>query len=123
MMVAAPSAWSANLADGNWDVQGRAETGSPRGHWFVRLHVGGGRLSGIVDVAQGKLLLENLVVQPDGSFFGSTRETWQGHRHVRAFQVSGQFVDDIVRVTLETSIAIPEAPALLGCKAQWVYLY
>lgn len=101
ILTAAPSAWSADLPDGNWDVQGRAVMGSPCGHWFVRLHVNRGRLSGIVGVGQGNVPLQNIVLQADGSFSGSTRETWLGHRHVRAFQVRGQFVGDIVQVTLE----------------------
>jgi hypothetical protein len=101
ILASAPLAWSAGLPNGTWDVQGRAELGTPCGHWFVRLRVNQGRLSGIVGVGQGNVPLQNVVLQLDGSFSGSTRETWLGPRHVRAFQVRGQFVGDTVQVTLE----------------------
>lgn len=90
--------------DGFWEVQGRAISGLPCGDWFVRLAVRQGQLYGIVGVGQGNVPIEQLTVQPDGSFTGATRAGHVNARSVRAYKVSGRFAGDRAFVTLENEV-------------------
>ena len=60
---------AAQLADGIWTVQGRAIQGTRRcGDWLVRLTNSGGQLSGVVSLARSSVPIQNLMLQPDGTF-------------------------------------------------------
>jgi hypothetical protein len=72
--------------------------------WFVRLAIEQGRLTGIVGVGQGNVIIQNLVLQPDGSFSGNTGAGYVNNRSVRAFAVMGRFSGDLVSVTLRNEI-------------------
>jgi len=62
------------LADGVWTVQGRAIQGTRRcGDWLVRLTNTRGRLSGVVSLARSSVPINNLMLEPDGTFSGTTR--------------------------------------------------
>jgi hypothetical protein len=91
-------------ANGFWDVQGRALPGTRCSDWFVRLGMRQGDLTGIVGVGQGNLIIQNLVLQPNGSFSGNTRAGHVNGRAVRAYNVAGQFSGDRVSVTLTNEI-------------------
>ena len=67
------------------------------GDWMVRLAVKQGRLTG---VGQGNVILQILVLRPDGSFSGNTPAGYINGRVVRAYQVRGQFDGDVVTLTL-----------------------
>ena len=96
------------LPDGVWTVQGRAIQGTRRcGDWSVRLTNRQGRLSGVVSLARSSVPLQNLVLQPDGSFSGTTRSGLTGSRHTRAYDVTGKFSGDTVSLTLEDSLCPP----------------
>ena len=90
--------------DGFWNVEGRMISGTRCGDWMVRLEVEQGRLTGLVGVRQGNVILQNLVLRPDGSFSGNTAAGHIGGRVVRAFQVRGRFSGDLVTVTLSNEI-------------------
>jgi hypothetical protein len=90
--------------DGFWNVQGRAISGLRCGDWMVRLAVEQGRLTGVVGVGQGNVILQNLVLRPDGSFAGNTAAGHINGRVVRAYQLKGQFSGDLVTVTLGNEI-------------------
>ena len=90
--------------DGFWNVQGRAVSGMRCGDWMVRLAVEQGRLTGVVGVGQGNVMLQNLVLRPDGSFSGNTPQGHINGRVVRAYQVRGQFSGDLVTLTLSNEI-------------------
>jgi hypothetical protein len=94
--------------DGIWTVQGRAIQGTRRcGDWLVRLTNKQGRLSGVVSLARSSVPIQNLVLQPDGSFSGTTQAGLTGSRHTRAYKVSGKFSGDTVSLTLEDSMCPP----------------
>src|SRR5262252_3939560 len=77
----------ANLADGTWTVQGRAIHGTRRcGDWLVRLTNRQGQLSGVLSLARSSVPIQNLTVQPDGTFSGTTRAGLTGSRHVRSYK-------------------------------------
>jgi hypothetical protein len=96
------------LADGIWTVQGRAIQGTRRcGDWLVRLTNAGGQLSGVVSLARSSVPIQNLVLQPDGSFSGTTRAGLTGSRHARAYKVTGKFSGDTVSLTLEDNMCPP----------------
>jgi len=104
-VAAAPAS---QLADGTWTVQGRAIQGTRRcGDWLVRLTSRQGQLSGMVSLAQSSVPIQNLVLQPDGSFLGTGRAGLVGSRHVRAYRVSGKFSGDTVSLTLQESMCPP----------------
>lgn len=90
--------------DGFWTVQGRAIPGMRCGDWMVRLAVEQGRLTGLVGVEQGNVMLQNLVLRPDGGFSGNTVAGHVNARAVRAYQVKGRFSGDLVTVTLSNEI-------------------
>jgi len=96
------------LADGVWTVQGRAIQGTRRcGDWLVRLTNTGGRLSGVVSLARSSVPINNLMLEPDGTFSGTTRAGLTGSRHARAYRVSGRFTGDTVNLTLEDNQCPP----------------
>jgi hypothetical protein len=90
--------------DGFWEVQGRAVSGTRCGDWFVRLAAEQGRLTGVVGVGQGNVILRNVVLRPDGSFSGDTPAGHVNHRVVRAYQVTGRFIGDLVTVAVKTEL-------------------
>jgi hypothetical protein len=90
--------------NGFWQVQGRAVSGTRCGDWFVRLAVEQGRLTGVVGVGQGNIILRNVVLRPDGSFSGDTPAGHVNHRVVRAYQVTGRFTGDIVTVAMKSEL-------------------
>jgi hypothetical protein len=71
---------------------------------MVRLAVDRGRLTGVVGVGQGNVILQNLVLRPDGSFSGNTPAGHINGRVVRAYQVTGQFNGDVLTLTLRNEI-------------------
>jgi hypothetical protein len=102
------AAAATQLADGTWTVQGRAIQGTRRcGDWLVRLTNRQGQLSGVVSLARSSVPIQNLVLQPDGSFSGTTRAGLTGSRHTRAYQVTGKFSGDTVSLTLEDNMCPP----------------
>jgi hypothetical protein len=103
----AERAAAAALADGIWRVQGRAIHGTRYDDWLVTLTNRQGQLSGVVALARASVPIENLVVQPDGGFSGTTRAGLVGSRHARAYRVSGRFSGDTVAVTLEGNLCPP----------------
>ncbi|MBO0739159.1 MAG: hypothetical protein J2P48_21890 [Alphaproteobacteria bacterium] len=108
--VAEPAARvpATQLPDGTWTVQGRAIQGTRRcGDWLVRLTNRQGQLSGVVSLARSSVPLEKLVLQPDGTFSGTTRAGLVGSRHVRAYRVSGRFSGETVTLTLEDNLCPP----------------
>jgi hypothetical protein len=90
--------------DGFWTVQGRAVPGTRCADWLIRLAVEQGRLTGVVGVGQGNVILENLFLRPDGSFSGSTIAGYVNQRHVRGYNVVGRFSGDLVNVKLKNEI-------------------
>src|SRR5215831_4489651 len=99
---------AAPLADGIWTVQGGAIQGTRRcGDWLVRLTNSGGQLSGVVLLARSSVPIQNLMLQPDGTFSGTARAGLGGSRHVRAYRVSGKFSGDTVSLTLQESMCPP----------------
>ena len=102
------AAAATQLADGIWTVQGRAIQGTRRcGDWLVRLTNRQGQLSGVVSLARSSVPIQNLVLQPDKSFSGTTRAGLTGSRHTRAYQVTGKFSGDTVSLTLEDNMCPP----------------
>jgi hypothetical protein len=96
------------LADGIWTVQGRAIQGTRRcGDWLVRLTNSGGQLSGVVSLARSSVPIPNLMLQPDGTFSGTTRAGLTGSRHARSYKVTGKFSGDTVSLTLQDSMCPP----------------
>ena len=98
------AAAAAPLPDGIWRVQGRAIHGTRCGDWLVTLTNRQGQLSGVVALARASVPIEGLVLQPDGSFAGTTRAGLVGSRHARAYRVSGRFSGDTVTLTLEGNL-------------------
>jgi hypothetical protein len=90
------------MPNGTWTVQGREIPGTRCGHWLVRLTSREGRLSGVVSLARGSVPLENLALQPDGSFQGATRAGVVGSTLARPYTVTGRIAGDTVHLTLET---------------------
>jgi hypothetical protein len=105
--VAAETAAADPPPDGIWRVQGRAIHGTRCGDWLVTLTNRQGQLSGVVALARASVPIENLVLQPDGSFSGATRAGLVGSRHARAYRVSGTFAGDTVNLTLKDDICPP----------------
>src|SRR6516162_4152285 len=105
--LAERAAVAAPLPDGIWRVQGRAIHGTRCGDWLVTLTNRQGRLSGVVALARASVPIEGLVLQPDGSFAGTTRAGLVGSRHARAYRVSGRFSGDTVTLTLEGNLCPP----------------
>ena len=106
----AAAAPASQLADGVWTVQGRAIQGTRRcGDWLVRLTNAGGQLSGFVSLARSSVPIQNLTLQPDGTFSGTTRAGLTGSRHARAYKVSGKFSGDTVSLTLEDNMCPPRS--------------
>ena len=100
----AGTAPAAHLPDGVWTVQGREIPGTRRcGHWMVRLTNAQERLSGVISLARGSVPIQNLTLQPDGSFSGTTQAGMVGTTHARAYTVSGRFSGDTVNLTLENN--------------------
>lgn len=96
------------LPDGIWTVQGRAIQGTRRcGDWLVRLTNRQGQLSGVVSLARSTVPMQNLALEPDGSFSATTRAGLTGSRHTRAYKVSGKFSGNTVSLTLEDNICPP----------------
>ena len=101
---------AAQLADGIWTVQGRAIQGTRRcGDWLVRLTNSGGQLSGVVSLARSSVPIQNLMLQPDGTFSGTTRAGLTGSRHARAYKITGKFSGDTVSLTLQDSMCPPRS--------------
>lgn len=90
--------------DGFWTVQGRSVPGTRCADWRVRLAAEQGRLTGVVGVGQGNVILQNLVLQPDGRFSGNTVAGHVNNRAVRAYDVTGRFAGEMVTVTLKNEI-------------------
>jgi len=108
LVVTAEPASAAQLPDGVWTVQGRAIQGTRScGDWMVRLTNRQGLLSGVVSLARSTVPIENMTLQPDGSFSGSTRPGLVGTRHVRAYKVTGRFSGTTVSLTLENDVCPP----------------
>jgi hypothetical protein len=106
----AAAAPAGQLADGVWTVQGRAIQGTRRcGDWLVRLTNAGGQLSGFVSLARSSVPIQNLTLQPDGTFSGTTRAGLTGSRHARAYKVRGKFSGDTVSLTLEDNMCPPRS--------------
>ena len=104
----AAAAPATQLADGIWTVQGRAIQGTRRcGDWMVRLTNAGGQLSGFVSLARSSVPIQNLTLQTDGTFSGTTRPGLTGSRHARAYKVTGKFSGHTVSLTLEDSMCPP----------------
>jgi hypothetical protein len=104
----ATTAPATQLPDGIWTVQGRAIQGTRRcGDWLVRLTNRQGQLSAVVSLARSSVPIENLALQPDGSFSGTTRAGVTGSRHARAYKVTGKFSGDAVSLTLEDNMCPP----------------
>jgi hypothetical protein len=102
------------LMDGFWTVQGRAVPGTRCADWLVRLAVEQGRLTGVVGVGQGNVVVQNLVLRADGSFSGNTVAGYVNNRAVRAYNVTGQFSGDAVRVTLKNEICPDRSASARG---------
>jgi len=101
---------AAEIADGIWTVQGRAIHGTRRcGDWLVRLTNARGQLSGVVSLARSSVPIQNLMLQPDGTFSGTTRAGSTGSRHARAYKVTGKFLGDTVSLTLKNSMCPPRS--------------
>ena len=104
----ATAAPAAQLADGIWSVQGRAIQGRRQcGDWLVRLTNRQGQLSGVVSLARGSVPIQNLALQPDGSFSGNTPAGVVGTTHARAYKVTGKFSGDTVNLTLHDNLCPP----------------
>ena len=106
-VLPAELAAAAPLTDGIWRVQGRAIHGTRCGDWLVTLTNWQGQLSGVIALARASVPIENLVVQSDGSFSGTTRAGLVGSRHARAYRVSGRFSGNTVSLTLEGNLCPP----------------
>ena len=101
---------AAQLAHGIWTVQGRAIQGTRRcGDWLVRLTNAGGRLAGVISLARSSVPIQNLTLQPDGTFSGTTQAGLTGSRHARAYKVTGKFSGDTVNLTLEDTMCPPRS--------------
>lgn len=89
---------------GFWVVQGRGIPGMRCADWMVRLAIEQGRLTGSIGVSQGNVIIQNLVLRPDGSFSGDTPAGHVNARAVRAYRVRGRFNGDMVTVTIANEI-------------------
>jgi hypothetical protein len=90
--------------DGFWTVSGRAISGTRCADWTIRLAVEQGRLTGVVSVGQGNIILQNAMLRPDGSFSGNTLEGHVNNRHVRAYIVTGRFSGELVNLAISSVI-------------------
>ena len=97
------------LADGTWTVQGTRIPGSRRcGEWLVRLTSAGGQLSGTVSHARNTaILIQNLVLMPDGSFSGSAPASLSGSRRAPPATITGQFTGNTVNLTFDSERCPP----------------
>ena len=102
--------------DGFWTVQGRGIPGMRCADWMVRFAVEQGRLTGLVGVSQGNVIIENMTLQPDGSFSGRTGAGHVNSRAVRAYKIKGRFSSDLVNVTISNEIC-PDRSAM--ARRQW----
>jgi hypothetical protein len=102
--IALAQAPSTAPMEGFWTVQGRAVPGTRCADWSVSLALEQGRLTGVVGVGQGNVILQNLVLGPDGSFSGNTVAGHVNNRSVRAYSVTGRISGDVVSVTLKNEI-------------------
>jgi hypothetical protein len=110
--IAAPAS---QLADGIWSVQGRAIQGRRQcGDWLVRLTNRQGQLSGVLSLARGSVPIQNLALQPDGSFSGNTLAGMIGTTHARAYKITGEFSGETVNLTLQDNLC----PARHGAAAR-----
>jgi hypothetical protein len=107
VLAVEPTAVSPQVADGVWRVEGPAIPGTRCGDWAVRLTNRQGRLSGVVWFRRARAPMRALVLQPDGSFSGTTRAGFIGSRFANAHKITGQFADDTVNLTLETDRCPP----------------
>jgi hypothetical protein len=86
--------------DGTWQANGQSVGRGCSLSWFLRLTVAQGQASGIVALGAGTQTLQNLVLQPDGSFAAivaaavsvSTKSMQEGH-------VSGKLSRDTITAT------------------------
>jgi hypothetical protein len=90
--------------DGFWTVSGRAISGTRCADWTIRLAVEQRRLTGVVSVGQGNVIIQNAVLRPDGSFSGNTLEGHVNNRHVRAYTVTGRFSGELVNLAISSVI-------------------
>jgi hypothetical protein len=88
---------------GFWVVHGRPSLLVPCTRWTVRLAVEDNRLTGILSVPQGDVIIDNLQLRSDGAFSGSTPAGVVNQRSVGSYDIVGQFSGDLIRVTLSTS--------------------
>jgi hypothetical protein len=108
VVVPTVAAAATQLADGIWNVQGRAIQGRRQcGDWLVRLTNRQGQLSGVLSLARGSVPIQNLTLQPDGSFSGNTRAGVIGTTHARAYRVTGKFSDETVNLTVHDNLCPP----------------
>jgi hypothetical protein len=106
---AAAPAPAIQLADGTWRVQGTRVPGSRRcGEWLVHLTSAGGQLSGTVSHARNTaILIQNLVLMPDGSFSGSAPASLSGSRRAPPATITGQFTGNTVNLTFDSERCPP----------------
>jgi hypothetical protein len=104
VLAIAPAALAQAPAQGFWNVQGRAVPGTRCSDWLVHLTMNQGRLTGVLGLGQGNQDLQNLALQPDGSFSATTPAGHVNNRAVRGFDISGRFVGDMVTVTIKNEI-------------------
>ena len=91
--------------DGAWIVRGPAPVGNQCSAWFVGLAVENGQLgAGVVGIDLGNINMQNLVLNPDGSFSGNTAAGFVNYQYVRPYTVVGQFTGDMVTLTLKSII-------------------
>jgi hypothetical protein len=104
------------LADGTWLVQARVDSG--RRYCTDRLVLltnRQGQLSGSVAFARASAPINNLVLQPNGSFSGATRGGVTGSKLGRFYKVTGQFSGDTVSVTVEGTGCPPRHGTATRC--------
>jgi hypothetical protein len=89
------------VPDGFWTVRGRG-LGNRCEDWTVRLAVEQGRLTGVLGLFRGNVILQNAVLRPDGSFWADTAATFLFNRYTPPYQVTGQFSGNLVNVALRS---------------------
>lgn len=105
LVLAAPSQLLAQAPrDGFWVAQGPGIPGMRCSDWMVRLSLEQGRLAGSLGLSQGNVIIQQLVLRPDGTFSGTTPAGHVNARAVRAYQIRGRFDGDVVSVTLSNEI-------------------
>jgi hypothetical protein len=93
-------------ADGTWEVRLTGDTGFRcSGDYIIRLTVAQGRLSGVFLGPGGTQSIPNLVLNPDGSFSGTTSGGQAaGGNPLSVFSLSGQLSGDTATVTTTNTI-------------------